>query len=120
MRLTYEQLNELKKKFGVDQLWSFSKFDTYRTSQYEWMLKYIKHLPENNEKQSAYASLGSAVHDVIEKLYDGTIEYNDMTEEFEDIWMTNIDIAGLVFDRNDSTKNENININEYLEHGIVK
>ena len=114
MRLSYEQLNEVKKKFGVDQLWSFSKFDTYRTSQYEWMLKYIKHLPENNEKQSAYASLGSAVHDVIEKLYDGTIKYNNMVEQFEDIWMTNIDIAELVFDRNDSKKNENIK-NKYYK-----
>ena len=108
MRLTYEQLEEVKKKFGVNQLWSFSKFDSYRTSKYEWMLKYVKHLPENNEQQSAYASLGSAVHDVIEKLYDGGIQHENMVEEFEDIWTTNIDIAGLVFDRNDSKKNENI------------
>ena len=115
MRLTYEELNEIKKKFGVDQLWSFSKFDSYRTSQYEWMLKYIKHLPENNELSSAYSSLGSAVHDVIEKLYDNDIKYDDMVGEFEDIWMTNIDIAGLVFDRNDSTKNENIKNKYYAD-----
>ena len=115
MRLTYEELNEIKKKFGVDQLWSFSKFDSYRTSQYEWMLKYLKHLPENNELSSAYSSLGSAVHDVIEKLYDNDIKYEDMVEEFEDIWMTNIDIAGLVFDRNDSTKNENIKNKYYAD-----
>lgn len=108
MRLTYEELNEVKKKFGVDQLWSFSKFDSYRTSQYEWMLKYLKHLPENNEKPSAYSSLGGAVHDVIEKLYEGTIKYEDMLQAFEDIWMTNIEIAGLVFDRSDNTKNNNI------------
>jgi hypothetical protein len=37
-----------------------------------------------------------------------------MLNEFEDIWMTNIDIAGLVFDRNDSTKNENIK-NKYYK-----
>ncbi len=114
MRLTYEELNEIKKKFGVDQLWSFSKFDSYRTSQYEWMLKYIKHLPENNELASAYASLGSAVHDIIEKLYDKSIKYEDMLNEFEDVWMTNIDIAGLVFDRSDSIKNENIK-NKYYK-----
>lgn len=114
MRLSYEELNEIKKKFGVDQLWSFSKFDSYRTSKYEWMLKYIKHLPENNEKQSAYASLGGAVHDVLEGLYDGKVKYEDMLEQFEDIWMTNIDIAQLVFDRNDSTKNDNIK-NKYYK-----
>lgn len=115
MRLSNEELNKVKKKFGVDQLWSFSKFDSYRTSKYEWMLKYIKHLPENNEKQSAYASLGGAVHDVLEGLYDGTIKYEDMPEQFDDIWTTNIDIAQLVFDRNDSTKNENIKNKYYAD-----
>jgi RecB family exonuclease len=114
MRLSNDELNEIKKKFGVNQLWSFSKFDSYRTSKYEWMLKYIKHLPENNEKQSAYASLGGAVHDVLEGLYEGTINYEDMLDQFEDIWMTNIDIAQLVFDRNDSTKNDNIK-NKYYK-----
>ena len=115
MRLTSKELNEIKKKFGVNDLWSFSKFDTYRTSQYEWMLKYIKHLPENNELSSAYSSLGSAVHDIIEKLYDETIKYEDMLKEFEDVWTTNIEIAGLVFDRNDSTKNENIKNKYYAD-----
>ena len=114
MRLSYEELNKIKEKFGVDQLWSFSKFDSYRTSKYEWMLKYIKHLPENNEKQSAYASLGSAVHDVLEGLYDGKVNYEDMSDQFEDIWMTNIEISQLVFDRNDSTKNDNIK-NKYYK-----
>lgn len=115
MRLSYEELNEIKKKFGVKQLWSFSKFDSYRTSKYEWMLKYIKHLPENNELASAYSSLGSAVHDVLEHLYDGSVKYEDMLEEFEDAWITNIDIAQLVFDRNDSTKNENIKNKYYTD-----
>ena len=115
MRLSYDELNKIKDKFGVDQLWSFSKFDSYRTSKYEWMLKYIKHLPENNEKQSAYASLGGAVHDVLEGLYDGTIKYEDMTEQFDDIWTTNIEIAQLVFDRNDSAKNENIKNKYYSD-----
>ena len=114
MRLSYEELNKIKEKFGVDQLWSFSKFDSYRTSKYEWMLKYIKHLPENNEKQSAYASLGGAVHDVLEGLYEGTVKYEDMPDQFDDIWMTNIEIAQLVFDRCDSTKNDNIK-NKYYK-----
>lgn len=114
MRLSYEELNKIKEKFGVDQLWSFSKFDSYRTSKYEWMLKYIKHLPENNDKPSAYASLGGAVHDVLEGLYEDNVKYEDMVNQFEDIWTTNIEIAKLVFDRNDSTKNDNIK-NKYYK-----
>lgn len=115
MRLTYEELEDVKQKYGVNQLWSFSKFDAYRTSQFEWMLKYIKHLPENNEKQSAYATLGGAVHDVIEKLYNGQIQYEDMLDEFNDVWTTNIEIADLVFDRTDSIKNENIKDKYYKD-----
>jgi hypothetical protein len=108
MRLTYEQMNEIKQKYNVDTLWSFSRFDTYRTSQWEYLLKYIQHIPENNDKPSAYASLGTACHDQLEGLYNGEINYEDMISNFEDIWMTNIEIAGLYFDRTDSSKNNNI------------
>ena len=108
MRLSYEELNEIKKKFGVDQLWSFSKFDAYRTSQYEWMLKYLEHLPENHEQQSAYASLGGEVHDILEGLYDGSVKYENMLSMFENVWNANIYVAQLVFDRTDESKNEKI------------
>lgn len=115
MRLTYQQIEELKKRYNVDTLWSFSKFDTYRTSQWEYKLKYIDHLPENNEKPSCYASLGTVCHDQLEALYSNQIKVEDMIENFEDAWVTNIDIAALVFDRNDSTKNENIKNKYYTD-----
>lgn len=108
MRLTEEEIKQIKKRFGVNELWSFSKFDSYRTSHYEWMLKYLKHAKEDNEKVSAYAPIGGIVHDITEKLYEGNIKYEDMYDEFDDLWITNIDVVGLVFDRNDSDKNNNI------------
>lgn len=115
MRLSYNELEKVKKKFGVDQLWSFSKFDSYRTSQYEWMLKYIKKLPENHEVMSAYAPLGGAVHDIIERLYEEKIQYEDMLEEFETAWTANIEVVEAVFDRNDSIKNNNIKNKYYVD-----
>lgn len=115
MRLSYDELENVKKKFGVDQLWSFSKFDSYRTSQYEWMLKYIKRLPENNETVSAYAPLGGAVHDIIERLYEEKIQYEDMLEEFEDAWTANIEVVEAVFDRSDTLKNDNIKNKYYAD-----
>lgn len=115
MRLSYNELENIKKKFGVDQLWSFSKFDSYRTSQYEWMLKYIKRLPENNETVSAYAPLGGAVHDIIERLYEDKIQYEDMLEEFEDAWTANIEVVEAVFDRSDTLKNDNIKNKYYAD-----
>ncbi len=113
MRLTYDEIEQIKKQYGVTELWSFSKFDSYRTSKYEWMLKYLTDIKENNEKPSAYAPLGGIVHDIIENLYEGNIKYENMYEEFDDSWITNIDIVGLVFDRNDSDKNSNIKAKYY-------
>ena len=53
MRKTFEELEAIKKKYNVDTLWSFSRFDTYRTSKFEYLLKYIQHKKENNEVVSA-------------------------------------------------------------------
>ena len=113
MRLTYEELDKVKQKYGVDQLWSFSKFNCYRTSQYEWMLKYLQKKPENTEKPSAYAPMGSICHDALEKFYNKELTYNELSNEFDDGFITNIEIAGLCFDRSDSTKNENIKTKYY-------
>ena len=114
MRLSYKELEKIKKKYNVDTLWSFSRFDTYRTSKFEYLLHYIQHKKENNEKISAYAPLGGAVHDLIEKLYDGVLKYDKLENEFNDVWTINIDLANLVFDRCDTNKNDNIK-NKYYK-----
>lgn len=118
MRLTFEELNELKNQYGVSELWSFSKFDTYRTSKFEWLLKYIQKKPENSDKPSAYSTLGSVSHQCLEDYYDGKLKIEDMFEEFDDAFTTNIDIAELYFDRCDSEKNNNIKNKYYvnMEH----
>ena len=113
MRKTFEELEEIKKKYNVDTLWSFSRFDTYRTSKFEYLLKYIQHKKENNEIISAYAPLGGAVHDLIENLYDGKLKFEQLENEFDDIWTTNIEIADLKFDRCDGAKNDNIKTKYY-------
>ena len=114
MRKTYEELEAIKEKYNVDTLWSFSRFDTYRTSKFEYLLKYIQHKKENNEVLSAYAPLGNAVHDLIEGLYDEKYKLEQLESEFDDIWTTNIEVADLKFDRCDSTKNNSIK-NKYYK-----
>lgn len=122
MRLSYEELNKIKEQYGVNELWSFSKFDTYRTSHYEFLLKYVLHEKELSEKESAYAPMGSSCHDALEKFYNGEVKYEELSEMFDDAWMMNIDIANLYFDRGDTTKNNNMkdkyyaNLKHYFEH----
>ena len=105
-RKTSEELNELCKKYNTDRLWSWSRFNTYHNSKYEYFLKYIKHLPEDRQ-DCIYTVTGGMAHDIMEKLYLGKSKYEDMDNDFEDAWMTAC-IADLKFDRNDAEKNKKI------------
>lgn len=106
-RLTWKELDEVKKKHGVDILWSWSRVNTFMTSPYEYYLKYIKKAKEDLVN-CAYAPIGSLAHSCLEKYYSNEISHEDMLADFEDGWLTNIDIADLKFDRNDEEKNESI------------
>lgn len=107
MRLTSKQLQEIMKKYGVNELYSWSKINCFMTSHYEYLLKYILHKKEDVDN-CAYAPMGGICHSIIERLYENQITYQDMVEEFEDGWTTAIEIADLKFDRNDGVKNDNI------------
>lgn len=113
MRLSSEQLQEVMKKYGVNELYSWSKVNTFMTSPYEFYLQYILHKKPDVDN-CAYAPLGGCVHQIIEDYYSGKINYEDMIDSFEDSWITAIEIANLLFDRNDETKNNNIK-NKYKE-----
>lgn len=105
------------QELGFDRIWSWSKFNTYHTSTYEYYLKYIKHAKEDRQ-DCIYTTTGGIAHDIMEKLYTDQIKYCDMNETFEDAWMVAADIANLKFDRNDSEKNNKIKEKYYksLKH----
>lgn len=107
MRLTHEELEEVKKKYGVSELWSWSKVNTFMTSPYEFYLSYVLHKKPDKDN-CAYAPLGGICHSIIEDLYSNKIEYEEMSDLFEDGWTTAIDIAQLYFSRSDESKNESI------------
>ena len=117
MRLTKEELDAVKKQYGVDRLFSWSMINTYMTSSYEYYLKYIKREAED-KKDSAYAPLGGLCHDQLEKYYSNEIKYGDMLTNFEDGWDVNIDLLDLKFNRSSDEQNESIK-NKYkkdIEH----
>lgn len=107
MRLTSEELQKIMKEKGINKIYSWSKVNTFLTSPYEYCLKYVLNQQEDI-RTSAYAPLGGMCHTIIEKLYNNEIEYDEMANEFDDAWVSAIDIANLQFDRNDSNKNEAI------------
>lgn len=116
-RLTGEELRAVMKKYGVNELWSWSKVDTAINSMYEYFLKYVLRIKEDRT-DCAYAPMGGICHSTIEDFYSNKIKFKEMIEQFNDGWMTAIEIAELKFDRNDATKNSSIasKYKENLDH----
>lgn len=106
-RLSYEELETIKKKYGVNRLWSWSRMNTYMTSKFEYLLKYILKSKEDR-CDSCYTTLGTICHDTIDKFYEGEIKYEDMIDDYNDGFTTAITIADLKFNRSDEEKNKSI------------
>ena len=115
-RLTYAEMNSIKEKYNVGRLWSWSRFNCYNNSKYEYFLKYILKKPEDRQ-DCIYTVTGGLSHEIMESLYLNKIKYEEMDENFENAWLT-ADIAELKFDRNDTEKNKKISAKYYdcLKH----
>ena len=113
-RKTYDELKKIMEQENCSRIWSWSKFNCFKTSPFEYYLKYIKHTEEDRQ-DCIYTSTGSLAHDIIEKFYTGKIKYEDMIGEFEDGWITLYNIAQLKFDRNNEEKNKSIGEKYYLD-----
>lgn len=116
-RLSYEELEKIKQKHNVQRIWSWSKMNTYMTSKFEYLLKYILKAKEDR-CDSCYTTLGTICHDTLDKFYEGKIEYDDMIDDYNDGFTTAITIADLKFNRSDEDKNKSIGekYNENLVH----
>lgn len=108
-RMSREELEQIKKKYNVDRLWSYSRINTFLTSPFEYALKYVDGIKAKEDRRdSIYTSLGNAAHQCMEDYYTGKIQFDDMLEQFEDSWLTCYDLALLKFNRSDPEKNESI------------
>lgn len=105
MRMDKEKLNKIKKKYGVDTLWSWSRYNSYKTDPYGYLLRYIKH--EKETKESIYGISGGVVHDIVEKYYKKEITYEQMIEEYESK-LFEMNMAELKYNRKDEKANESI------------
>jgi hypothetical protein len=105
-RKTGKELETIKKKYNVDTLWSWSKYNTYKNSCYEFYLKYIKKIKEDRQ-DGIYAVSGGMCHDIIEKLYSNQIKYEEMLQEYESS-LLDFNLAELKYNRTDDDKNDKI------------
>lgn len=116
-RLTSEELQTLMKNEGVSRIWSWSKWNCFHTSPYEYFLKYILHKKEDRT-DCIYTTTGGIAHDIMERRYTGKLLYEQMIDDFEDGWVTAFNIAEMKFDRNSPEKNDKISQKYYenLKH----
>ncbi|MEC2335177.1 PD-(D/E)XK nuclease family protein [Bacillus subtilis] len=82
MRLSYDQLDIIKEKMGVDKLWSFSKISTYDQCSWLYKLKYIDKIKSRGD--NCYTYFGSLAHELIQDFYEDKIKYEEMISKFED------------------------------------
>jgi len=109
-RLNYEQLEGIKKKLGVNKLYSFSRVNLFKTDAYGYFLRYIKKAKEDRN-DSVYGLFGNKMHDLTEERHLDEITNEEMLEEYND-YTSEMEILGFKFDRNDENKNSNIS-NKY-------
>ena len=116
-RKTKEELEKIKKKYNTDTLWSWSKYNCYKNSPYEYFLKYIEKIPEDNQP-SIYLVQGGGVHDILEQFYENKIEYKDMIDKYENL-LFDLQMADMKYNRVDEDANLKIGNKYVLEHRII-
>lgn len=105
-RKSKQELEKLKQKYNVNELWSWSKYNTYKTDKYGYFLKYIKKIKEDR-KDGIYAISGGIAHEIIEDYYEKNISNEEMLKKYEDK-LFEFNLAELKYDRTDEEKNEKI------------
>lgn len=106
MRKTYAQLDEIKKKYGIDTLWSWSRYNTYKTSPYTYFLKYIKKAKPDNIND-CYSVYGGMVHELLERFYLNLKTRQELIDDYKTALLS-LEVSGMKFDRNDDEKNKKI------------
>jgi len=99
-------IEEIKKKYNVDDIFSWSKYSTYLGDPYEYLLKYIKKIKPDMDG-NAYSYLGSIAHAIIESYNNKEIDLSDMHKIWDEKLME-FHIMGLKYDKNDKKNNKKI------------
>lgn len=115
VRLSYNQLEAIKRKYGVDRIWSFSRINLWDSCEWAYYYNYTKHM--RLDTGNIYSFMGGKAHDLIEKFYDQGLSLENMKEKWNSIinaWED--DPQAFEFDT-DKIRNGYIkNLNHYFSH----
>jgi hypothetical protein len=106
MRKEYSEIVKLANQNNCKDIFSWSKYKTYKDDRYSYFLKYIKKVPPDRF-DGIYTKSGSDIHECVEDFYQGKLDHKGMLGKYEDLLFDNT-LAGLKYDRTDEEKNEKI------------
>lgn len=70
MKRNYNDIaEELKNKYNINKVYSYSQVKLYEEDPYEYYLKYVAKIKPDKETSSAYGIIGGMVHDILERFY---------------------------------------------------
>ncbi|MCC0645367.1 PD-(D/E)XK nuclease family protein [Clostridioides sp. ZZV14-6150] len=104
-RKSEKYLNKIKEKYQVKNIYSWSRYNLYKTDSYSYLLKYI--LNKKETRQNIYGVSGGYCHSIIEDLYNGKIKYEDMIAKYEEK-LFEMNLSGLKYNRSDEEFNTRI------------
>lgn len=106
MRKTQEELQTLMIQNDATSIFSWSKFHTFQTDPYGYLLKYILKTPED-KNGNAYSFMGGFVHSLLEDFYDNKIDSDEMLMLFDNKIFEQ-KLMDIRFDSSDDDKNDSI------------
>lgn len=95
-----DYIEELKKQYHVNTVWSYSRVSSFDQDPYEWFLKYILKLPSDKENGNAYGIYGNMVHDIMEDFYNKKFDKTECKKIFNEQW-DKLSLLGLKFNNTD-------------------
>ena len=105
-RLSRKQMDKLKEQYGVNTIYSFSRYNAYVSDPYSYFLQYIKHIPQR-VSESIYSKSGTLIHETLQDYLEGKIEYDEMIDKYEE-GLFLFQAEGFVYDCTDKDKNKTI------------
>lgn len=81
-RLTYDEMNELKDKYNVDTIYSYSRLSTFLETPWEYRVRYLE--KNKVDTSNVYTVFGTHVHDSLEAYYNGEKKKEDLLKDFDD------------------------------------
>lgn len=94
--------NNLKEKYGSSfPIWSYSRLSTFHTCPHEY---YLGRILKKEGVNNIYGLCGGNAHDILERLYNGEIAYEDMANRFEQDFL-DVEVSDYKF-TSDVDKNE--------------